>query len=179
MEKLINDLYYWFIIKKNASKFIIKMIYNNIIELKHDLPDEGRIMALDVGTKTIGVAISDLSRTISTPKLTIKRKSNKSDFLILEKIIKENSIQAIVIGMPLNMDNSESAMSTFTRRFSENLDQFLQIQKIIFADERLSTFAADEFISEFKMKKDRSKSVDQIAASIVLQAVLDELKQML
>ena len=136
-------------------------------------------MGLDIGTKTIGVAISDLSRTISSPKLTIKRKSNKVDFLILEKIIKENSIQAIVVGLPLNMDSSESAMSKFVRKFTENLDQFFQIQKIIFADERLSTFAADEFISEFKMKKDRSKSVDQIAASVVLQAVLDELKQII
>jgi len=152
------------------------MIYHNLDKFNQDLPHEGRIMALDVGTKTIGVAISDLSRTISTPKLTIKRKSNKADFLIMEKIIKENSIQAIVVGLPLNMDNSESAMSKFVRKFAENFDQFLQTQKIILADERLSTFAADEFIGEFKMKKDRSQSVDQIAASVVLQAVLDQLK---
>ena len=74
------------------------------------------------------------------------------------------------------MDDSESAMSKFVRKFTENFDQFLQNQKIIFADERLSTFVADEFISEFKMKKDRSKSVDQIAASVVLQSVLDRLR---
>lgn len=153
------------------------MIYDNLTRLNQDLLKEGRIMALDVGTKTIGVAISDLSRTISTPKLTIKRKSNKADFLILEKIIKENSIQAIVIGLPLNMDDSESAMSKFVRKFTDSFDQFLQNQKIIFADERLSTFVADEFISEFKMKKDRSKSVDQIAASMILQVVLSELRK--
>jgi putative Holliday junction resolvase len=122
------------------------------------------------------VAISDLSRIISTPKLTIKRKSNKADFLILEKIITDNSIQAIIVGLPLNMDDSESEMSKFVRKFTQNLSEFFPNQKIIFADERLSTFAADEFITEFKMKKDRSKSVDQIAASVVLQALLDDLK---
>ena len=154
------------------------MIYDNLTQLNKDLSKEGRIMALDVGTKTIGVAISDISRLISNPKLTIKRKSNNHDFLILKKIIEENSITAIVVGLPLNMDDSESEMSKFVRKFTGNLDQFFGDEKIIFGDERLSTSEADQFIGDFKMKKNRDQSVDQIAASVVLQAFLDELRRL-
>ena len=153
------------------------MIYNNLAQLKQDLAPEGRIIALDLGTKTIGVAISDLSRTISNPKLTINRRGNRQDFLILEKIINDNKVLAVVIGLPLNMNDSESQMSNFVRRFADSFDQFLPKIKIIFFDERLSTFISDDLIKEAGARRKRNQLIDQIAASFILQSFLDELRK--
>lgn len=152
------------------------MIYKDIQKLNQDLPQKGRLMGLDVGTKTIGVAISDASWIVSNPKLTIKRQSNQKDFLVIKKIIEENSIKAIVVGLPLNMDGSESKMSEFVRKFADNLDMFLQDFKIIFFDERLSSFAAEEIMLEAKTKNNQKKKlIDQIAASVILQGALDNI----
>lgn len=151
------------------------MIYNNLQQLNQELPVNGRLMGLDVGTKTIGVAISDLSRLIATPRLTISRKSNLKDFFLISQIIIENNINAIVIGLPLNMDDSESPMSAFVRKFADNLDKFLVDCKIIFHDERLSSFIAENDLSEIVSKKRQKQVVDQVAAALILQSVLDEL----
>lgn len=152
------------------------MIYDSLEQLKKDLGKEGRIMALDVGTKTIGIAISDATRVISTPKGVIKRQGGKTDFAIIQKLSEENKISAIIIGLPLNMDGSESKITKLVKTFCQNLDNFLKTQKLIYIDERLSTFEADEFITEFKMKKSRGQLVDQIAASMILQSFLDLLR---
>ena len=153
------------------------MIYNDILQLNQDLENEGRLMGLDVGTKTIGIAISDSLKMIATPKLTIKRQSNKKDFLVIQKLILENRIKALIIGLPLNMDGSESAMSKFVRKFTEELDQFLINAKIVFGDERLSSFEAEDVINEKIKSRNRDKKtlIDQIAAAVILQSVLNVL----
>ncbi len=155
------------------------MIYDQISQLKKDLTVEGRLIALDVGTKIIGVAISDSLRIISNPKSIITRQGNKKDFLIIQKIIAENNIHVVVIGLPLNMDGSESEMSSFVRRFADNLDQFLKKAKIIFFDERLSSFEAEELINKgIGLKKtDKKGLIDQVAASLILQSFLDQLSR--
>lgn len=150
------------------------MIYNSSQQLKQDLANKGRLIGLDVGTKTIGVATCDDSWLITTPKLTIKRQGEKTDFPKIKNIIDENKIVAIVVGLPLNMDGTESKMSEFVRKFTKNLDEFLSDMKIIFFDERLSSFEAEEIMREAKTKKNRKDEViDQIAASVILQGALD------
>ncbi len=150
------------------------MIYNDLKQLNQDLPRKGRLLGLDVGTKTIGVAICDGDWLVANPKMTIARKGGKVDFLAIQKIIEENKIAAIVIGLPLNMDETESAMSNFVRRFADSLDKFLSDVKIIFFDERLSSFAAEELLESGEAKNNKRKGlVDQIAASIILQGAID------
>ena len=152
------------------------MIYTDLKQLNQALLRKGRLMALDVGTKTIGVAISDGSWLIANPKLTISRASNKQDFLVIKKVIDENAIQAIIVGLPLNMDETESEMSKFVRKFVNNLDQFLVDFKIIFFDERLSSFAAEEIMQQGRVRHHQHKElIDQIAASVILQSALDNL----
>jgi putative Holliday junction resolvase len=157
------------------------MIYNDLKQLKQDLPasgsQRGRLLGLDVGTKTIGVAISDASWLISNPRLTILRKGGKADFLAIKNFIGENKITAIVIGLPLNMDGSESAMSDFVRKFAIRLDEFLINSKITFFDERLSSFEAEELMESGKIKNNKRKEkIDQIAASLILQGALEVIK---
>lgn len=150
------------------------MIYNSSEQLKQDLPHKGRLVGLDVGTKTIGVAICDDSWLIASPKLTIKRQGEKTDFPKIKNIINENKIAAIVVGLPLNMDGTESKMSEFVRKFTKNLDEFLGDIKIVFFDERLSSFEAEEIMREAQTKRNRKDEViDQIAASVILQSALD------
>ncbi|MDA0902134.1 MAG: Holliday junction resolvase RuvX [Proteobacteria bacterium] len=153
------------------------MIFEEIEQWLKHIDETGRIIGLDVGTKTIGVAICDDRRTICTPKLTIQRQSNEKDFAILKTLIEENKVKAIVVGLPLNMDGSESDMSEFVRRFSENLEQFLGGFNIFLQDERLSSFMAEDIIREIKAKDSKKKKlVDQIAASVILQTALDSVK---
>ena len=154
------------------------MIYNNLKQLNQHLVNKGRLLALDVGTKTIGVAISDGDWLIANPKLTIARAGNKKDFVAIKKIIEDNKIVAIIIGLPLNMNDTESKMSGFVRRFADNLDEFLIDGKIVFFDERLSSFEAKEIMHSGKAKNHQHyQLVDKIAASIILTGALQELSK--
>ena len=151
------------------------MIFDSFKQLNDALPLEGRLMAIDVGTKRIGIAISDKSRMIATPKTIINRKSNMVDFGRINDLIKENQVVAIVIGLPVNMDESENEMTIFARRFGQNLDDFLSDAKICFYDERLSSFVVkDDLLQMVTGKKNKKKKViDQMAASFILQSALD------
>ena len=153
------------------------MIFDDLEQLNSHLEKEGRIIGLDVGTKTIGVALSDASQTIATPKLTIKRKSNQKDFAALEALVKEYNIKTVIIGLPLNMDGSISKISEFVKNFAVNFNQFLNDIKISFCDERLTSFIAEDTIYQIKAKDSkRKKLVDQIAAALILQSALDYLQ---
>lgn len=152
------------------------MIYNNIANLKQDLQVESRFLALDVGKKFIGLAISDPSRTICNPVGTIKRFGNKKDFPKIEQYIINHQIELLVIGLPIHLDDSESEISQFVRRFVDNLDLFLSKKmKIILYDERYSSSSARIFIDdhlELKRKVSRKKTIDKIAANIILETFL-------
>ena len=101
------------------------MIFREISDYKKILPTKGRILALDVGTKKIGVAICDDTQTIATPKLIIKRQSNLKDFATLLSIIQENPVIAVIFGFPIKMDGSENLMSNFVMNFVKNFEKFL------------------------------------------------------
>jgi putative Holliday junction resolvase len=150
------------------------MIFNNPDQLNQALPAKGRIMALDVGTKRIGIAICDESRFLSTPKLILNRLSNIQDFEKIQKFIIENQIVAIVIGRPLNMDGSAIPMTEFSERFAKNFDDFLENKFPIFLfEERLSSFEAREVKTLGGVSRKKNKFIDDIAASFILQHFLD------
>jgi putative holliday junction resolvase len=151
------------------------MIFNNPNQVNQDLPTKGRIVAIDVGTKRIGIALSDETRFIATPKLVIARKSNQQDFEKIRKFIEENLVVAIVIGRPINMEGQITEMTKFSERFAENFDNFLQKKIPIFLfEERLTSFEAKN-IDASELSRKKGEFVDDIAASFILQHFLDSL----
>ena len=141
------------------------------------IPASGRIMGLDLGSKTIGVAISDAMRYSATPLEIIKRTKFTQDAIRLEQLIAENDIVAIVLGLPLNMDGSEGPRVQSTRAFARSLSQRIELP-IAFWDERLSTSAVTRMMIEADLRRDRrAEIVDKLAASYILQGALDRLRR--
>jgi len=146
-----------------------------LAQLGEVLPREGRIMGLDVGTKTIGVAVSDVLRGIASPLETIRRTKFQADAARLLQLAGEHGVAAIVIGFPLNMDGSEGPRVQSTRAFARNLRALTDLP-IAFWDERLSTAAAERSMLEADMSRARrAAAIDRVAASFILQGALDRL----
>ncbi|MHA6299202.1 Holliday junction resolvase RuvX [Devosia sp. CAU 1758] len=140
------------------------------------IPDSGRILGLDLGTKTIGVAISDGMRYSATPLETIKRTKFTQDAERIVELIAENQVAAILLGLPLNMDGTEGPRVQSTRAFARNLAPRINLP-IAFWDERLSTSAVTRMMIEADMRRDRrAEVVDKLAASYILQGALDRLR---
>jgi putative holliday junction resolvase len=135
----------------------------------------GRILGLDVGEKTIGVALTDEAQTLAFPGTTIWRQEGKKrDMAALRQIIAENAVCAIVVGIPLLDDGSEGIQAGKVREFVANLRNSVRIP-IYFQDERLTTFEAEQHqIAQGIKPEDRKKTVDSVAASLILQAYLNE-----
>jgi len=130
-------------------------------------------MALDVGDKTIGVAISDALLLTAQGRSTIRRKGLQSDIEVLRHLVEENEVHQIVVGQPLHMDGKESRQSQKVRSFADELQKHLHIP-IIFWDERLTSFAAEQHLAEMGLNwRKRRQHVDKIAAMIILQNYLD------
>jgi len=135
----------------------------------------GAVMGLDLGTKTIGVAVSDTFARIATPLSTVKRRKFTLDAEELLRIIADRTITGIVLGLPRNMDGSEGPRAQSTRAFAQNLSQLTPIP-ITFWDERLSTVAAERALLEADTsRKRRAEVVDHVAAAYILQGALDRL----
>ena len=153
------------------------MIFNDCAQLNQHLPAKGRLLGIDIGTKRIGLALSDETRLIATPKLIINRQSNEKDFEKIKNFIEENRVVAIVAGRPLTMAGEAQAMSQFAENFSKNLDEFLEKKLPIFLfEERLSSFEARSFNSS-KLSRKKNKFVDDIAASVILQHFMESTNQ--
>ena len=141
------------------------------------IPPTGKILGLDLGTKTIGVAVSDGMRYSATPLETIKRSKFTQDAIRLEELIAQNNIVAIVLGLPLNMDGSEGPRVQSTRAFARSLAQRITLP-IAFWDERLSTSAVTRMMIDADLRRDRrAEIVDKLAASYILQGALDRLRR--
>ena len=137
------------------------------------LPTTGRLLGIDLGTKTIGLAISDGLQMTATPAETIKRKKFGVDAEQILKLIAENQIVGIVIGLPLNMDGSEGPRVQSTRAFVRNFSQKCDLP-IAYWDERLSTTAVTRTMVEADISRAKqAKVVDKLAASFILQGALD------
>jgi putative Holliday junction resolvase len=141
------------------------------------LPASGKLLGLDLGTKTIGVAVSDGVRYSATPLETISRTKFTEDALRLAELVAENAVVGIVLGLPLNMDGSEGPRVQATRAFARNLGAKLLIP-IVFWDERLSTAAVNRMLIEADTRRSRrAEIVDKLAASYILQGYLDSLRR--
>ena len=148
---------------------------NSTNPLAH-LPPRGKLIGLDLGTKTIGVAVSDALRMTATPLETIKRTKFTADAARLRQIIDETGAVGIVLGLPLNMDGSEGPRVQSTRAFARNLAGLIPLP-LAFWDERLSTSAVTRMMIEADLRRDRrAELVDKLAASYILQGALDRLR---
>ncbi len=141
-----------------------------------DLPPSGKLLGLDLGSKTIGLAISDGMRFSATPLKTIKRTKFKNDAKELVEIIDENKIVGLVLGLPLNMDGSEGPRVQSSKAFARNLSAIIDLP-ICFWDERLSTSAVTKTLIEADVSRaKRAQVIDKLAASYILQGALDRLR---
>lgn len=131
-------------------------------------------MALDIGDKNIGIAVSDSMLLTAQGKPTLKRSTPETDIERLRHLASENEVHKIVIGEPLHMDGRPSPQSRKTARFARKLQQAIQIP-IVFWDERLTTFAAEQHLEEMGLNwRKRREHVDKIAAMLILQSYLDK-----
>jgi len=148
----------------------------NPAELPKMLEKGRRLLGLDLGEKTIGLALSDPSLTIASPMETLSRTRFSSDMETLCALMDEHGVGALVIGLPLNMDGSEGPRCQSVRQFADNLLGKMDIS-IAFWDERLSTVAVTRTLLEADMsRKRRAEVVDKMAASYILQGALDRMK---
>ena len=132
-------------------------------------------MGLDFGTKTIGIAVSDTRQTIATGIKTIKRTKFQKDLLSLKLIIEHRQIKGLVLGLPKNMNGTEGPRCQSTRAFANNLANSIMVP-ITFWDERLSTVVAERSLIEANATRQRrTKVIDYVAASFILQGALDRL----
>lgn len=140
------------------------------------LPPTGRLIALDVGTTTIGIAASDARRVVASPDLTIMRRKWSADKAALAAMIEGKDVVGIVIGYPLNMDGSAGPRAQATRAFARNLQDEFALPLLLW-DERLSTQAVVRMMEKEAdlSRARRDELVDKLAASYILQGVLDGL----
>ena len=127
------------------------------------------LLGLDLGTKTLGLALSDLGQSIASPLTTIRRKKFAADAEELEALIDEHGVAGLVLGFPINMDGSEGPRAQATRAFARNFTSRRAIP-ILLWDERLSTVAAERALLEAdQSRKRRGEVIDKVAAAFILQ----------
>jgi putative holliday junction resolvase len=140
------------------------------------LPKGARLLGIDLGEKTIGLALSDVGRSIATPLETIRRSKFTPDAERIRALAARFEVGAIVVGLPLNMDGSEGPRAQATRAFVRNLARLLGLP-IVFWDERLSTAAVTRTLLDADASRARrGEVVDKMAAAYILQGALDRLR---
>ena len=147
-------------------------------ELPGLLPVRGRVLGLDLGEKTLGMAVSDRDRRVASPVDTLRRSKFTRDAEALATVCREREIAGLILGLPINMKGEEGRRCQATRQFARNLiEKAGYTLPIAFWDERLSTAAVERFlIDEAEMKRaQRGRVVDKMAAAYILQGALDAL----
>ena len=146
---------------------------DDIEALVASLPKGARLLGVDLGTKTIGLALSDVERRIATPLETLKRTKFTPDADAIRRVVHRFGVGGLVVGLPLNMDGTEGPRSQATRAFVRNLKPLVQIP-VAFWDERLSTMAVTRtLIDSDASRARRGALVDKMAAAYILQGALD------
>ncbi|KZY51818.1 MULTISPECIES: Holliday junction resolvase RuvX [Sulfitobacter] len=154
------------------------MIYDETADFIAALPPMQALIGLDLGEKTIGVAVSDSFQSVATPLETVRRKKFGVDAARLTEIIAERRIGGLVLGLPRNMDGTEGPRCQSTRAFARNFDRLSPLP-ITYWDERLSTVAAERALLEADTtRKRRAEVIDHVAAGYILQGLLDRLQVM-
>ena len=134
------------------------------------------MLGLDVGTKTVGLALSDVTRTVATPYETLRRTKFTADAKRIAEVVEKESVGGLVIGLPFNLDGSEGPRAQSTRAFARNLSAHVSIP-MAFWDERLSTAAVERHLIEADAsRKRRAEVIDRMAAAYILQGALDRLR---
>jgi putative Holliday junction resolvase len=134
-----------------------------------------RLIGIDAGTKTLGLALSDVTRTIASPLTVLKRSKFKEDAAALLKIAAEHQIGGFVLGLPINLDGTAGPRVQATRAFAKNMNALTDLP-ILLWDERLSTAAAERTLLEADAsRKRRAEVIDKMAAGIILQGALDRM----
>jgi putative Holliday junction resolvase len=153
------------------------MNFPSLAEAINGLPPNAPVIGLDLGSKTIGVAISDITLKIASPIETIARKKFTDDARRLMAIAGERRAGLFVLGLPLNMDGSEGPRAQSTRAFARNLGKLTPLP-IVFWDERLTTAAVERMLIEADTSRARrAEIIDKLAAAYILQSALDSLKR--
>jgi putative Holliday junction resolvase len=148
------------------------MIHAAAPDFRASLPDRGRLAGLDVGTKTIGVALCDAGWTIASPAETIIRVKFSVDLAKLKALLLAQSVKGMVVGLPLNLDGSDSPRTQSVRAFARNVDALGL--PILLWDERWSTAAVTRtLIDADASRKRRAELVDKLAAAYILQGAID------
>jgi len=143
---------------------------------------DGRLMALDLGSKTIGIATSDVTRILATPLITLKRTKLAADLAALAELTGKHQVKALVVGLPLNMDGTEGPRCQSVRQFVTNIQNHgapaLAALPIVFQDERLSTAAVTRgMIDDYDMTRaKRAERIDSAAAAWILESVIARLR---
>jgi putative Holliday junction resolvase len=141
-----------------------------------DLLAPGRLIGIDAGTKTLGLALSDVTRSIASALETIRRTKFKDDAKRLLDLAAEHEIQGFVLGLPSNLDGSEGPRAQATRAFARNLNALSPLP-ILLWDERLTTMEAERMlIAADASRKRRADVIDKLAATLILQGALDRLR---
>lgn len=150
-------------------------LFDDILPFAAALPPSGALAGLDLGTKTIGIAVSDPGRMIASPVETVARKKFTPDAARLLEVAASRRSVALVLGLPVNMDGTEGPRAQATRAFARNLSGLTDLP-ILFWDERLSTAAVERMLISFDTsRKRRDEIVDKLAAAYILQGALDRL----
>jgi len=153
------------------------MPLRNLADLRADLPPAGRLLGLDLGTTTIGLALSDARRIIASPLQTLRRTKFTRDAEALRAVAERHAVIGLILGLPVNMDGSEGPRCQSARQFAENLESLAGLSlPMAFWDERLSTVAVTRTLLEADIsRRRRSEVVDKMAAAYILQGALDAL----
>lgn len=136
----------------------------------------GRLIGIDAGTKTLGLALSDVTRSIASAMETIRRTKFKADAARLLDLAREQAVQGFVLGLPANLDGTEGPRAQATRAFARNLNALSPLP-ILLWDERLTTAEAERMlIAADTSRKRRADVIDKLAATLILQGALDRLR---
>jgi putative Holliday junction resolvase len=138
------------------------------------LPSSGRLLGLDIGTATVGLALSDPGQRVATPLRTLKRTKFSKDAADLLALVDKEQVAGLVMGLPLNMNGSAGPRVQSVRQFARNLEALRPTLPITFWDERMSTLAAERAMLEADLSRaKRAALVDAVAAGLILQGYLD------
>lgn len=151
------------------------VVFQSFEDFAKTLPPMGALAGLDLGTKTIGIAVSDPARRVASPLETVMRKKFTPDVTRMLEIVASRKVAGLLLGLPVNMDGTEGPRAQATRAFARNLAPLTDLP-IAFWDERMSTAAVERMLISFDTsRKRRDEVVDKLAAAYILQGALDRM----
>lgn len=149
---------------------------SDVTEFQARLKAGRRLIGIDAGTKTLGLALSDVTRIIASPLETIRRTKFKADAARLLELAQIHEVTGLVLGLPANLDGSEGPRAQATRALARNLNHLTTLP-ILLWDERLTTAAAERMLIEADAsRKRRAEVIDKLAATLILQGALDRMR---